>query len=880
MGARLERHGAGHEAGHEVVRWGARVALAAGLGALLLGPSGRAAVPAETPPNASEVKRVRAELERTLAEWAELRSQRIQVRNIGGLSGEAATSEGRAELEARLRTLLTKKRSNREWYDYWAGEKRLAGEVLGLYRQLAPSGEGGEGLLGGEVKAAEAALERATVAADAKTLEVQRLEAKMAVAREVLGKARDAWSAELEGLKASRDQARAVAAGALKALEKARAGVKAAGEDEAKVAAAQAKLGEAEAAAAKAEAEAKVAEEALASAETRVKEADALLGGEPPNPGVLLKPPGPAAEAAKTLGKQAELLRQRRARDLALQEKDKAAKALADARSEPRRLAQRQPALEAWAALAGDKMANQDRYYAAINRDIEAVEERVRGLAGKPSDDALGLAKRTCETEPRRDETALERYYECTKAAKTEIRAVEDLVDDTEAQQKLAAAQTAALATLLEAQVIDERLVERELKIAHTEHQRALDDRTETEPWRSAWATYDGRAATKRKELQDAVRTTKDTQRTLKVNDAFFTSELATLGQRKEQLGVYLDAHTSSWQLVRATVATAWAFLRGAWPVPIYLFLAWFLLGWSKRIAKRVIARAQADDDSTRDERQRAETLTQVTRGAFKLLIIIGTSLLCLDALTVDIGPILGGAAIFGLAISFGSQSLVKDFVTGFFILLENQYAVGDVIEADGHAGTVEAITFRRTVLRDIKGAVHSLPNGAISAVVNSSQGWSRVVCHIGVAYGTDLELVQRTIDRVGDELYADPEWHEKLDDPPRYVGLTEFGDSAITVLAWFKTRVFENWGAERAFNARVKAAFEEAGIEMPFPQQDVHLIPAPPQPAALQPAVAQGGVSSPVPKAAGPKASAQAPPRVHGPSSPEVESDGDDAPA
>jgi len=846
-----------------------------GLGALLWTGSAWAGAPPDTPAPTSEVQRVRAELERALAEWAELRAQRIRVRNIGGLTGEASTSEGREELEARLRTLLTKKRSNREWYDYWAGEQRLATQVLALYRELAPAEEGGAGLLGGEVQAAEAALERATVAADAKTLEVQRLEAKMAAAREVLGQARDGWVAELEGLTAKRDEARAAAAEALKALEKARVAVTAAGDDEAKGAAARAVLAQAETAAAKAEAEAKAAEEALAGVQARVKQAEALLGGETQDVGVLAKAAGPAAQAAKTLARQSELVRQRRARDEALEAKAKAARALADARSEPRRLVKRQPALAAWAALAGDKMANQDRYYAAINKDIEAVEERVRGLADQPSDDALGLAKRTCETEPRRDETPLERYYECAKATKGEIRAVEDLIADTQAQRKLAADQSAALATLLEAQVIDERLVERELKIARGEHQRALDDPTETADWRAAWETYASRAAKKRTELQEAVRTTKDTQRTLKVNDAFFSSELATLNQRKEQLAAYLTAHTTTWQLMRATVATAWTFLRGAWPVPIYLFLAWLLLGWSKRLARRVIERANADADATRDERQRAETLTQVTRGAFKLLVIIGTSLLCLDALTVDIGPILGGAAIFGLAISFGSQSLVKDFVTGFFILLENQYAVGDVIEAAGHTGTVEAITFRRTVLRDIKGAVHSLPNGAISAVVNNSQGWSRVVCHIGVAYGTDLGLVQRTIDRVGDEMFADPAWAEKLEEPPRYVGLTEFGDSAITVRAWFKTRVFENWGAERAFNARIKRAFEEAGIEIPFPQQDVHLIPAP-APAAADGSQGPGGEER----------VAQAPRPVDGRQGdagadvPEAESDGADAPA
>ena len=202
----------------------------------------------------------------------------------------------------------------------------------------------------------------------------------------------------------------------------------------------------------------------------------------------------------------------------------------------------------------------------------------------------------------------------------------------------------------------------------------------------------------------------------------------------------------------------------------------------------------------------------------------VATTLLILDALTVDIGPILGGAAIFGLAISFGSQSLVKDVVTGFFILLENQYAVGDVVEISGSTASVEKITLRRTVLRDVKGGLHSIPNGSISSVINFTQGWARVVHHVGVAYDADLSKVEEVIDKVGDEMYADPEWQDKLDEPPRYVGVVSLDDSAVLLRTMFKTQTFENWGAEREFNLRIKKAFDAAGIGIPFPQMDLHV--------------------------------------------------------
>ena len=174
------------------------------------------------------------------------------------------------------------------------------------------------------------------------------------------------------------------------------------------------------------------------------------------------------------------------------------------------------------------------------------------------------------------------------------------------------------------------------------------------------------------------------------------------------------------------------------------------------------------------------------------MIIYIATTLLVLDALTVDIKPILGGAAIFGLAISFGSQSLVKDVVSGFFILLENQYAVGDVVSINGKSGTVEQITLRRTVLRDGKGAVHNITNGSVSSVTNSTQGWSRVIIHLGVAYGTDLALVEKVINEVGEEMYDDSRWTGKLTEKPSFVGVTALGESDVQVRLGLRRRHFK----------------------------------------------------------------------------------------
>ena len=202
---------------------------------------------------------------------------------------------------------------------------------------------------------------------------------------------------------------------------------------------------------------------------------------------------------------------------------------------------------------------------------------------------------------------------------------------------------------------------------------------------------------------------------------------------------------------------------------------------------------------------------------AVTLVIWVATILLVLDALTVDIAPILGGAAIFGLAISFGSQSLVKDVVSGFFILLENQYAVGDVVTINGQTGGVEKITLRRTVLRSGRGEVHNFTNGSISSVTNMTQGWARVIMELGVGYGSDIEHVKSVINEVGEAMYADEEWWSKLTEKPSFVGVTRFGESDIGVRVWVKTKTFQNWAVERELNLRSRRHLKPPGSKSHF---------------------------------------------------------------
>jgi small conductance mechanosensitive channel len=194
----------------------------------------------------------------------------------------------------------------------------------------------------------------------------------------------------------------------------------------------------------------------------------------------------------------------------------------------------------------------------------------------------------------------------------------------------------------------------------------------------------------------------------------------------------------------------------------------------------------------------------------------------------MDIGPLIAGAGVAGLAIGFGAQSLVKDVITGFFILLEDQIRVGDVVEAGGVSGLVESMNLRTTVLRDLQGRVHVIPNGEIKVVTNMTKEWSRAVVDVSVSYREDLEEVLRVVRGVCDELAADPDVAPVVLDRPEVLGVDSLGDSSVAIRVMIKTRPLEQWRVAREFRRRVKNTFAARGIEIPYPQRTVHLVNAP----------------------------------------------------
>ena len=238
----------------------------------------------------------------------------------------------------------------------------------------------------------------------------------------------------------------------------------------------------------------------------------------------------------------------------------------------------------------------------------------------------------------------------------------------------------------------------------------------------------------------------------------------------------------------------------------------------------------------------RAETIGLVLRSVVAAAVWSIAALLVLGQLEIDLAPLIAGAGIGGIALGFGAQSIVKDFLSGFFMLVEDHYGVGDIIDVGDATGTVEKVSLRSTTLRDVQGTVWHVPNGEILRVGNYSQLWSRALIDVEVAYGTDLAFAQGVIQRVADDLWDDAEWGgDEVMERPEVWGVQALGASAVAIRLVVKTEPSQQWAVERELRLRLKNALDEAGIEIPYPQQTVwlrhqgdHPIPEVPDPASV----------------------------------------------
>jgi small-conductance mechanosensitive channel len=221
---------------------------------------------------------------------------------------------------------------------------------------------------------------------------------------------------------------------------------------------------------------------------------------------------------------------------------------------------------------------------------------------------------------------------------------------------------------------------------------------------------------------------------------------------------------------------------------------------------------------------KRTETLSRILENTLRVVVMIAALLMVLKEIGIDIGPLLAGAGIIGLAVGFGAQSLVKDIISGFFILLENQMNVGDVVSIAGELGLVEAIKLRVTILRDLEGKVHVVPNGEISVLTNLTKEYSRALLDIGVAYKEDVDHVVGILKETGTGMQQDDEFGPMILEPLEVLGLDSFGDSSVNIKVLFKTLPGKQWPVSREFRRRVKKVFDERGIEIPFPHVTLYL--------------------------------------------------------
>jgi len=277
-------------------------------------------------------------------------------------------------------------------------------------------------------------------------------------------------------------------------------------------------------------------------------------------------------------------------------------------------------------------------------------------------------------------------------------------------------------------------------------------------------------------------------------------------------------------ELSGATVVT-WLIEHG---IPILIIVVvgavlWFTLS---RFLPRIVRRAVTQTgykESKEGLEKRTNTLVSIFRGLARAVIIIVVIIMVLDEVGVPVAPVLAGFGIAGVAVGFGAQYLIRDLIAGIFIILENQYRVGDVVKVADITGMVDSVTLRKTVLRDLDGIVHHVPNGEIKTASNYTRHFSRVNLNISVGYGTDLDHAISVINRVGKKLAEDEKWRKVIKSPPQVLRVNDLGDSGIDIKILGDVKPMEQWAVMGELRLRLKKAFDAEGIEIPWPHAKVY---------------------------------------------------------
>ncbi|MBX3475428.1 MAG: mechanosensitive ion channel [Planctomycetes bacterium] len=445
-------------------------------------------------------------------------------------------------------------------------------------------------------------------------------------------------------------------------------------------------------------------------------------------------------------------------------------------------------------------------YREQLERDLDKVKERLVNRQGTEKPVAN-------EPAPRNNQSA---DYQRLSAAIDLLEAEEQTI---RAEVKRLAADRVAGSRVLVGKQEVEREVDAEYQRLQSALARLKQENPDTSPWRATLVIFaeQERLDAVSERLGAARLDTRRAQTQLEVIDR----RLAALEQRSAEIAQE-TLPTTRQQYWRSLGYTALE--RGARIAAVFL-LAWLLLWLIKRtgtpILERMMRRSDTGDGNDAYRRQRSRTLFAVFMTTMRVVVFLTAAMFALIQFDIDYGPLLVAAGGVSLAVGFGAQSLVKDFFSGFFILLEGQYSIGDVIEINGKSGTVEDLNLRTTVLRSVNGDVHTIPNGVIAMSTNQTKIWSRAVLDVGVAYEENVDDVMALLEAVGREMQQDAVWGRRVQDII-LPGVDSFGDNAINIRVLLRTRAGEQWGAAREYRKRVKRKFDEFGVEIPWPQRVV----------------------------------------------------------
>ncbi len=253
----------------------------------------------------------------------------------------------------------------------------------------------------------------------------------------------------------------------------------------------------------------------------------------------------------------------------------------------------------------------------------------------------------------------------------------------------------------------------------------------------------------------------------------------------------------------------------------LILFLMVIAMKMAHWLSNRLFSKYKKED---LEMKKRLDTLSGILGGMLSIVIVVVALVMILGEMGVKIAPILASAGVVGVAVGFGAQHLVSDLISGFFILLDDQIRVGDVVQIGGKGGIVERINLRMTILRDLAGNVHYVRNGQIDVVTNMTKEYSRYVFDIGVAYRENVDDVIEVIKQVDAEMRQDPAWSSDILEEMEILGLDQFADSAVVIKTRTKTKPIRQWAVGREFNRRLKKRFDELDIEIPFPHVTLYM--------------------------------------------------------